>query len=69
MDFGAALDGLKAGMKMRRDSWKEDVYLAIVDGPMGTQPQIAIVDGGEWALGYRADGSDLLADNWQEFTP
>lgn len=60
LDFGSALNALKAGKKIRRTGWNRKIYIALnVDST-----HITIVDIKEnipWIIGQ----NDILANDWE----
>jgi hypothetical protein len=58
--FPAALDVMKAGKKVRRDSWAPGVYL-FTDGEDLLLRSSSGID--SWI----AENTDLLADDWKQF--
>jgi hypothetical protein len=61
MDFGKALEHLKAGKPVRRAQWPEDVSLRLANvAAAEPQPQPVLVLGRTWSF----KGDDLLADDW-----
>lgn len=61
MDFGKALEHLKAGKPVRRTQWPEDVSLRLANVAQAEpEAKPVLVLGRTWSF----KGDDLLADDW-----
>lgn len=61
MDFGKALEHLKAGKPVRRAQWPEDVSLRLANVAQAEPaPSPVLVLGRTWTF----KGDDLLAEDW-----
>jgi hypothetical protein len=61
MDFGKALEHLKAGQPVRRAQWPEDVSLRLANAVTADpQAKPVLVRGRAWTF----EGADLLAEDW-----
>lgn len=73
LNFGEAIEQLKAGKKMGRAGWNGPHYVALQvpdEQSMNKQPYIYIVPLGETTLRipWTASQADILANDWSEVT-
>jgi hypothetical protein len=69
MNFGEALNQLKAGRKVSREGWNGKGMWLELQRPDAhskmKRPYIFIVPGPEWVVPWVASQPDLFADDWR----
>ena len=67
MDFSKALELLKQGKVIRRESWRERKRIVLRYGSDGVLPHIRIITKDGSVGVYTATNCDILANDWEIF--